>query len=289
MLMTERAMGVTRACGLVGISRSVFRYESKRAEANVQLTARLAALAAEKRRYGYRRLHVLIRREGHVVNWKRLYRLYRDAGLAVRRRKRKRIGPVERRPLPKPTIPNISWSMDFVSDGLANGRRLRCLTIVDDCTRECLAIEVDTSLPGTRVAATLDRLAELRGLPQSITVDHGPEFEGRVLDAWAYAQGVRLAFIRPGKPVENAYIESFNGRLRDECLNEHWFMNMAHARSVIERWRLEYNTERPHSALGYLTPAQYAAATQEALALRASAEEETIEISLTEDSSSARD
>ena len=270
MLMTERAMGVTRACGLVGISRSVFRYESKRAEANVQLTARLAALAAEKRRYGYRRLHVLIRREGHVVNWKRLYRLYRDAGLAVRRRKRKRIGPVERRPLPKPTMPNVSWSMDFVSDGLANGRRLRCLTIVDDCTRECLAIEVDTSLPGTRVAATLDRLAELRGLPQSITVDHGPEFEGQVLDAWAYAQGVRLAFIRPGKPVENAYIESFNGRLRDECLNEHWFMNMAHARSVIERWRLEYNTERPHSALGYLTPAQYAAATQEALCRRAS-------------------
>lgn len=274
--MTERAMGVTRACGLVGISRSVFRYASKRAEANVHLTARLAALAAEKRRYGYRRLHVLIRREGHVVNWKRLYRLYRDAGLAVRRRKRKRIGPVERRPLSKPTMPNVSWSMDFVSDGLANGRRLRCLTIVDDCTRECLAIEVDTSLPGTRVAATLDRLAELRGLPQSITVDHGPEFEGRVLDAWAYARSVRLAFIRPGKPVENAYIESFNGRLRDECLNEHWFIDMVHARSVIERWRLEYNTERPHSALGYLTPAQYAAANQEALALRTSAEEETI-------------
>lgn len=287
--MTERAMGVTRACVLVGISRSVFRYESKRAEANVQLTARLAALAAEKRRYGYRRLHVLIWREGHVVNWKRLYRLYRDAGLAVRRRKRKRIGRVERRPLPKPTMPNVSWSMDFVSDGLANGRRLRCLTIVDDCTRECLAIEVDTSLPGTRVAATLDRLAELRGLPQSITVDHGPEFEGQVLDAWAYAQGVRLAFIRPGKPVENAYIESFNGRLRDECLNEHWFMNMAHARSVIERWRLEYNTERSHSALGYLTPAQFAAANQEALALRASAEEETTEISLTEDSIPSRD
>ncbi len=287
--MTERAMGVTRACGLVGISRSAFRYESKRAEANAHLSARLAALAAEKRRYGYRRLHVLIRREGHVVNWKRLYRLYRDAGLAVRRRKRKRIGPVERRPLPKPTMPNVSWSMDFVSDGLANGRRLRCLTIVDDCTRECLAIEVDTSLPGTRVAATFERLAELRGLPQSITVDHGPEFEGRVLDAWAYARGVRLAFIRPGKPVENAYIESFNGRLRDECLNEHWFMNMAHARSVIERWRIEYNTERPHSALGYLTPAQYAAANKEALALRASAEEEAIEISLTEDSSSARD
>jgi len=287
--MTERAMGVTRACGLVGISRSAFRYESTRAESDAQLSERLAALAAEKRRYGYRRLHVLIRREGHIVNWKRLYRLYREAGLAVRRRKRKRIGPVERRPLPKPTMPNVSWSMDFVSDGLANGRRLRCLTIVDDCTRECLAIEVDTSLPGARVAATLDRLADLRGLPLSITVDHGPEFEGKVLDAWAYSRGVRLAFIRPGKPVENAYIESFNGRLRDECLNEHWFINMAHARSVIERWRIEYNTERPHSALGYLTPAQYAAATQEALALRASEEDKAIEISLTPDSTPTRD
>jgi putative transposase len=287
--MTERALGVTRACGLVGISRSAFRYESARAESDARLTERLGALAAEKRRYGYRRLHVLIRREGHVVNWKRLYRLYREAGLAVRRRKRKRIGPVERRPLPKPTMPNVSWSMDFVSDGLANGRRLRCLTVVDDCTRECLAIEVDTSLPGMRVAATLDRLAELRGLPLSITVDHGPEFEGKVLDAWAYQRGVRLAFIRPGKPVENAYIESFNGRLRDECLNEHWFLNMAHARSVIERWRLEYNTERPHSSLGYLTPAQYAAATQEALALRTSAHEEPIEIPLTEDSRPLRD
>lgn len=201
--MTERAMGVTRACGLVGISRSVFRYESTRAQSNARLVERLAALAAEKRRYGYRRLHVLLRREGHTVNRKRTYRLYRDAGLAVRRRKRKRIGPVERRPLPKPTSPNVSWSMDFVSDGLANGRRLRCLTIVDDCTRECLAIEVDTSLPGIRVVATLDRLAELRGLPLSITVDHGPEFEGQVLDAWAYARGVRLAFIRPGKPVES--------------------------------------------------------------------------------------
>jgi len=281
VLMTERALGLTRACGLVGISRSLFRYESRRASGNAELTQRLAALAAEKRRYGYRRLHVLLRREGHAVNRKRTYRLYRDAGLAVRRRKRKRIGPMERRPLPKPTAPNVSWSMDFVSDGLASGRRLRCLTIVDDCTRECLAIEVDTSLPGTRVAQTLDRLAELRGLPMSITVDHGPEFESQVLDAWAYRRGVRLAFIRPGKPVENAYIESFNGRFRDECLNEHWFINMAHARAVIECWRVEYNTERPHGALGYLTPQQYAHAKQEALALRASAMDKTPEVSLT--------
>lgn len=255
--MTERAMSVTRACGLIGICRSVYCYQSKRSAANAPVVDRLKELAAEKRRYGYRRLHVLLRREGLQINRKRTYRLYRDAGLTVRRRKRKRIAPSERRPLPKPASPNVSWSMDFVADGLASGRRIRCLTIVDDCSRECLAIEVDTSLPGSRVATVLNRLADMRGLPLSITVDHGPEFEGQALDAWAYHHGVRLAFIRPGKPVENAYIESFNGRLRDECLNEHWFLNLTHARSLIERWRIEYNTERPHSALGYLTPEQF--------------------------------
>jgi putative transposase len=177
----------------------------------------------------------------------------------VKRRKRKRYALGERRPLPKPIAANVSWSMDFVSDGLADGRKLRCLNIVDDCTRECLAIEVDTSLTGRRVVAVLERLADTRGLPQSITVDHGPEFEGQVLDAWAFERGVQLAFIRPGKPVENAYVESFNGRFRDECLNENWFVTMAQARRVIEHWRCEYNDERPHSRLGYLTPARYAA------------------------------
>ena len=150
--------------------------------------------------------------------------------------------------------------MDFMSDGMADGRRLRCLNIVDDRTRECLAIEVDTSITGTRVKAVLQRLAETRGLPWSITVDHGPEFEGQVLDTWAYEAKVKLSFIRPGKPNENAYIESFNGKFRDECLNEHWFMTMAHARRLIEAWRVEYNTERPHSSLGDLTPEEYAQA-----------------------------
>ncbi|MGB9332439.1 MAG: IS3 family transposase [Steroidobacteraceae bacterium] len=180
--------------------------------------------------------------------------MYREAGLAVRRKKRKRIGLFERKPLPKPLAVNRSWSMDFVSDGLCDGRRLRCLAIVDDFSRECLVLEVDTSITGKRVVAVLERLADLRGLPLSITVDHGPEFEGQVLDAWAYQAGVRLSSIRPGKPVENAYIESFNGRFRDECLNEHWFLTMAHARRAIEAWRIEYNTERPHSSLGNLTP-----------------------------------
>lgn len=257
ILMTERSLGITRACGLTGISRSLYRYRSKRAD-GAPLRRRIGELAAVKRRYGYRRIHVLLKREGWRINVKRTYRLYREAGLAVRRRKRKRIGPFERKPLPKPLQANVSWSMDFVSDGLANGRRLRCLTIVDDCTRECLALEVDTSITGTRVVAVLERLADLRGLPQSITVDHGPEFEGKVLDAWVYAKGVTLSFIRPGKPVENAYIESFNGKFRDECLNEHWFITMAQARQIIEDWRIEYNTERPHSSLADRTPEEYA-------------------------------
>jgi len=192
------------------------------------------------------------------VNRKRVYHLYRDAGLAVRRRKRKRIGLVERKPLPKPLAANESWLMDFVSDGLTDGRRLRCLNIVDDCTRECMAIEVDTSLTDSRIRAVLQQLAESRGLPQAITVDHGPEFESQVLDTWAYQAGVDLIFIRPGKSNENAYIESFNGKFRDECLNEHWFLTMAHARQIIEAWRIGYNTERPHSSLRNLTPKEYA-------------------------------
>ena len=257
VLMTEHRFRVTRACGLVSISRSLYRYVSRRGDAG-PLKQRIGDIAADKRRYGYRRVYVRLRREGWDVNRKRVYRLYRELGLAVRRRKRKRIGPVERRPLPRPGAANQSWSMDFVSDGLANGRRLRCLTIVDDCTRECLAIEVDTSITGSRVKAVMERLADLRGLPRSITVDHGPEFEGQVLDAWAYAANVQLAFIRPGKPNENAYIESFNGKFRDECLNEHWFVSMAHARQVIEAWRIEYNTERTHSSLGNLTPEEFA-------------------------------
>jgi len=173
MLMTERYFGVTRACGLVGISRSMYCYRSRRPD-STPLRTRIEEIAALKRRYGYRRVYLRLRREGWKVNRKRVYRIYRDAGLAVRRRKRKRFGPFERKPLPKPTASNLSWSMDFVADGLIGGRRLRCLTIVDDCTRECLAIEVDTSITGLRVKGVLERLADTRGLPESITVDNGP-------------------------------------------------------------------------------------------------------------------
>jgi putative transposase len=253
----EREFGVTRACGLVGISRSRYSYRSRRADSG-KLRERIGELAGEKRRYGYRRIHVLLRREGWQINRKRTYRLYREAGLAIRRRKRKRIAFFERKTLPKPSAVSRSWLMDFVADGLVGGRKLRCLVIVDDYSRECLVLEVDTSINGRRVAAVLDRLGDLRGLPVSITVDHGPEFEGQVLDTWAYERGVRLNLIRPGKPVENAYVESFNGRFRDECLNEHWFLTMAHAHRIIDAWHTEYNTERPHCSLGDLTPEEYA-------------------------------
>ena len=179
-------------------------------------------------------------------------------GLSVRRRQRKRMAGVARVPTPALERPNQRWSMDFVSDALANGRRIRVLTVIDDFTRESLATEVDISLPGLRVTQVLDRLAVDRGLPELITVDNGPEFAGRVLDAWAYTHGVQLHFIDPGKPVQNAYIESFNGRLRDECLNEHWFMSLPLVRTIVESWRDDYNALRPHSALGNQMPQEFA-------------------------------
>jgi len=253
-LMTTRQMGVTRACGLIGISRSLYRYESKRPD-DGPVKDRLTELAGQKRRYGYRRLHVLLLREGWLLNWKRTYRIYREAGLTVRRRKRKRIAGIERQEKMVVNKPNQSWSMDFVSDGFVDGRRLRCLNIVDDFTKECLAIEVDTSLPGRRVVSVLERLAEIRGLPKSITVDNGPEFIGKALDAWAYERQLTLRFIDPGKPQQNAFIESFNGSLRDELLNEELFDSLADARRKLAVWRYDYNNVRPHSSLGNRTPA----------------------------------
>jgi len=192
------------------------------------------------------------------VNHKRVYRLYRDEGLSVRRRGRKRVAREARLPLPAPIGPNELWSLDFVSDALAWGRRIRLLCIIDAFTRESLAIEVDTSLPGQRVARVLDRLITERGqAPAEIVLDNGPELTSRALDQWAYECGVRLRFIEPGKPIQNAFIESFNGRLRDECLNEHWFLTLADARRLIEDWRMDYNRSRPHSSLGNLTPLEF--------------------------------
>ncbi len=225
---------------------------------NARVLARLQAHAAVRARFGYRRLHILLEREGLVVNHKRVHRLYQAAGLQVRRRRRKRLTRAERAPLPTPSGRCERWSMDFTVDTRADGRGFRTLNIVDDFTRECVAIEVDRSLPGLRVTRVLDRLQATVGLPQTIVVDNGPEFAGRTLEAWADAHGVALRFIRPGKPIENAYVESFDGKFRDECLNEHWFVNLVDAKDTIEGWRIAYNTVRPHSSLNGATPEQFA-------------------------------
>ena len=251
-----------RACRFLGTARSSQRYRGRRVQPP-GLRERLTELAAARPRWGYRRLWVLLRREGYAVNWKRVYRLYRDAGLAVKRRRRKLVA-VARRPLPPAMQPNERWSMDFVHDRLINGRWFRSLTNVDDFTRECLAIEVDTSLTGVRVVEVLTQLAHTRRLPPTIVVDNGPEFAGRVLDAWAYRRGITLAFIQPGKPTQNAFVESFNSRLRDECLNAHWFVTVAEAQLTIEHWRDDYNTQHPHGSLGRRTPSEFAATWKEA-------------------------
>ena len=255
-----------RACGLLAVWRSSWRYRRRRGE-DLVLRERLRELALRRRRFGYRRLQVLLRREGWRVNHKRVYRLYREEGLAVRGRKRKRAAGWARVPLPAPTRANQGWSMDFMTDALASGRRFRLLTIVDDYTREVLAIEVDTCLPGERVRRVLEQLTQSRGRPHWIVADNGPEFTGQALDQWAFEQGVQLHFITPGKPSENGYVESFNGKLRDECLNENWFGSLNEARGVIETWRVDYNRARPHSALGYRTPEEFAAEQAALLAL----------------------
>ena len=234
------------------------RYRPKVSETNRWLMTRLPELAARKPRYGYRRLHLMVVREGHEVNHKRVYRVYTKLGLAVRRKKRKRVAQANRRPKVVPTQANEQWSMDFMSDVLASGRRFRTLNIVDDATRECLAIEVDTSLSGIRVGRVLSEIGHIRPLPERIVVDNGPEFTSKALDQWAYEHGVELAFIRPGKPIENCFVESFNGRFRDECLNLHWFSSLEDARRTIDEWRFDYNYYRPHSSLGGRPPAEFA-------------------------------
>jgi len=259
-LAQKYEMSERRACKALGFARSSCQYRSRRCEP-LGLVAEIHKLAAERPRFGYRRISVLLRRRGHQVNHKRVYRLYSAAGLSVRKRSRKRIAATLRRPHVLPTRPNERWSMDFMADAFHGGRAFRILNVVDDFTRECLASEVDTSLPALRVARTLDAIAEQRGgFPAAIVVDNGPEFASRELDGWAHRRNVELRFIRPGKPIENAFVESFNGRLRDECLNENWFVSLKDARQRIEEWRIDYNTERPHSALSNLPPARYAEA-----------------------------
>ena len=248
-----------RACRLAGYSRSSYRRKSLRAEADQPLRERLLELASQRPRFGYRRLHVLLRREGWQINRKRVQRVYRELGLAVRRKKRKRVAQANRLPRVVPVAADLQWSMDFMRDTLASGRVFRTLNVVDDATRECLVIEVDTSLSGSRTARVLDAIAAKRGgYPQRLVLDNGPECTSKALDQWAYTRGVTLVFIRPGKPIENCFVESFNGRFRDECLNLHWFLSLADARRRIESWRVDYNEVRPHSSLGDLPPSVYA-------------------------------
>ena len=259
VMQLEVSVSQRRACGLMKVPRASCRYRRRRSE-DPGLRTRLRELAETRRRFGYRRLQVLLLREGWRVNHKRIYRLYVEEKLGLRRKRgRKRSGV--RQPLLEPTGVNQVWSVDFMTDALSSGRRFRTLNIVDDYTREAVAIEVDTSLSGLRVARLLEELNKQRGLPAQIRSDNGPEFTSRALDQWAYEHGIRWHYIQPGRPMENGYVESFNGRLRDECLNENWFGDLAEARETIEAWRQDYNQCRPHSALGYRTPEEFAAAT----------------------------
>jgi putative transposase len=221
------------------------------------LRARLRQLASQRRCFGYRRLYVLLRREGVIVNHKRIERLYREEGLAVRRWRRKRIVAAGRGRIASPSRPNEQWGVDFLSDALAGGRRIRIFTVLDLFTREALAIEIDTSLPGERVVRVLERIVAQVGQPRHLVLDNGPELMGLAMDRWAAERGVCLRFIDAGKPVQNAIVESFHGRFREECLNEHWFVSLGDARAIIEDWRVDYNLVRPHSALAYRTPDEF--------------------------------
>ena len=254
----QAAAGVSerKAIRFTGFPSSTMRYRSVRPPQE-ELRERIKALAAERLRWGYRLIWDRLQREGWPVNHKRVQRLYREEGLAVRRRGRKRRSQVPRTPRISPTRPNERWSMDFMSDTLSSGRRFRCLTILDEFNRESLAIHVAHSIPAAGVIEVLERLREEKGLPTTIVTDNGSEFTSRAFDAWAYARGVQLEYIQPGKPTQNAFIESFNGTFRDDCLNPHWFLSLADARRTIEAWRKDYNEERPHSSLGRRTPYEF--------------------------------
>ena len=255
--MVTRGLSERRALTVVHMSAAALRYVP-RPDPDPGLRDRIVALAHRHRRYGAGMIYLKLRQEGRRVNHKRVDRLYAEARLQVRRRRRKKVPLADRQPLARPQAPNEVWSADFVFDRTAEGRVLKCLTIVDDATTEAVAVVPARALGGLPVTRVLDALAITRGLPQVLRTDNGLEFCGRAMLTWAHARGVTLRLIEPGKPTQNAYIESFNGRFRDECLNEHWFTSLAHAQVVIETWRREYNEERPKKGLGGLTPAAYA-------------------------------
>jgi putative transposase len=255
-----------RTCGLLGQPRSTNRYQ-RQPRADDGLRARVAELAAARPRFGYRRLTALLQREGVRVWHGRVHRITKELRLQVPRRKRKRM--VGSKPAAQEiTRVNQRWGMDFVSDSLADGRTFRALAVVDHYTRECPVIEVDLSLPGARVLRVLEQLAEQRGLPDAIRVDHGPEFVCDAVRTWCEKKQVQLDYIEPGKPMQNGHVESFNGKFRDECLNTHWFTTMRQARNIVESWRADYNESRPHSALAYATPREFAIQSSASFAVR---------------------
>lgn len=254
-LVVQYAVSQRRVCGLMQMAESSLRYTSRRNDA--PLRERLRAAAREKPRWGYRRLQIVLREQGEHVNHKRIYRVYREAGLLIRRRARKRLLRVGA-PRPMLSGPNQEWALDFVHDTADSGRKFRALSVLDPYTRECLALEVDSSLGSRRVTRVLDHLVEERGRPVALRCDNGPEFTSRQFLAWCIERGIEVIHIEPGRPVQNAHVESFHGRLREECLNASWFQNLFDARRKIAAWRQEYNEQRPHSSLGYQTPAAFA-------------------------------
>ncbi|NKL81342.1 IS3 family transposase [Rhizobium leguminosarum] len=256
-LRNQHGMSERRACKAIGFCRMTIRYDTKRRN-DQDLPERMKALAHERRRFGYRRLHVLLRREGHLVNHKKLFRLYREEKLTVRKRGGRKRAIGTRAPVLIPMAANDRWSLDFVSDQFTDGRRFRVLTVADDCTRECPALVADTSLSGLRVARELDRIIEQRGTPSMIVSDNGSKFTSNAILQWTDQGKLDWHYIAPGKPIQNAFIESFNGRLRDELLNETLFSSLPQARSALSNWRSDYNDHQPHSGLGWLTPAEFA-------------------------------
>lgn len=255
--MAERfGLSQRRMCRVLALDRNTLRYRSRRQD-DAALRTRIREIAERKRRDGCPRIYVRLRREGWAVNHKKVERLYREEGLSLRRRRRKKAAAVPRVALPTPTRPGVCYAMDFVHDRLVTGRRFKCLTMTDLCSKEVPVIEVDVSIGGARVCRILDQLFLTRPLPETLMLDNGPEFAGTALDAWATQHGVHLHFIQPGKPVQNAFIESFNGKFRDECLNEHWFLTLQEAQLVIEAWRREYNEDRTHSTIGDVTPMEF--------------------------------
>jgi putative transposase len=255
--MEAHEMSERRACRVIGADRSSIRFRAMRAD-DAELRDRLRELARERRRFGYRRLHVLLRREGFEVNRKRVQRIYVEEKLQVRRRGGRKRALGTRAPMAVPDRPNARWSLDFVHDQMTDGRRFRILAVVDDCTRECLGLVPDTSITGARVARELDVIVGQRGRPSAIVSDNGTELTSNALLCWADESGVAWEYIQPGKPVQNAFAESFIGRLRDELLNQTLFRSLHHARVVLDTWRADYNSQRPHSSLGWLTPHEYA-------------------------------